>query len=165
MYIAIVLYFHFKNISFVISQTFQRLSNLGITQTRKSFVNLMDDAGGNLIDDLKKLVSTEGQLRIVFDNFDFKILANIILRNHRNSNMHWIGHYVKFDLIPSDHLDDTKPLVSDINQFENKNYLLEEDELQKMHCDLTILVTRVLVEYFPCLHHLKFAVCQHIPHR
>ena len=59
-----ILYFHFKNISFVISQTFQRLSKLGITQTRKSFVNLMDDVGGNLIDDLKKLVSTEGQLRI-----------------------------------------------------------------------------------------------------
>ncbi len=79
--------------------------------------------------------------------------------------MHWIGHYVTFDRIPSDHLDDTKPLVSDINQFENKNYLLEEDELQKMHCDFTILVTRILVEYFPCLHYLKFAVCQHIPHR
>ena len=31
--------------------------------------------------------------------------------------MHWIGHYLTFDQIPSDHLDDTKPLVSDINQF------------------------------------------------
>ena len=29
--------------------------------------------GGNLIDDLKKVVSTECQLRIVFDNFDFKV--------------------------------------------------------------------------------------------
>lgn len=141
------------------------MNKLGITQSRKSFVNLLDDVGGNLIGDLKKMVSTEGHLRIVFDNFDFKVLSNIILRNHRNSDMHWIGHYVTFDRIPSDHLDDTKPLVPDINQFENKNYLLKEDELQKMHSDFTILVARVLVEYFPCLHHLKCAVCQHIPHK
>jgi hypothetical protein len=125
----------------------------------------MDDVGGNLVDDTKKLVSTNGQLRIVFDNFDFKVLANIILENHRNSDMHWIGHYITFDRIPSDHLDDAKPQVSDINQFENKNYLLTDDELQKMNYDFIILVMRVLVEYRPCLEHLKSSVCQHIPHR
>ncbi|XP_028403965.1 uncharacterized protein LOC114526566 [Dendronephthya gigantea] len=146
-------------------KTFQRFNKLGITQTRKSFVNLMDDVGGNLIDDLKKFVSNEGEMRIVFDNFDFKVLANIILRNHCNSDMHWIGHYVTFDRIPSDHLDDTKPLVSDINKFKKMNYLLNEDELQMMNSDFTTLVTRVLVEYIPCLQHLNSSVCQHIPHK
>ena len=48
----------------------------------------MDDIGGNLVPDIKKLVQTEGKLRLVFDDFDFKILANIILQNHRNSDMH-----------------------------------------------------------------------------
>ena len=82
----------------------------------------MDDIGGNLRQEIRSLLNTEGRPRIVFDNFDFKILANIILPNHRNSDMHWIAHFVTFDRIPSDHLDDSKPLVSDIKTFENKEY-------------------------------------------
>ena len=64
------------------------------------------------------------ELRVTFDNFDFKILANVILKNHRNSDFHWITHYLTFDRISSAGLDDTKPLVNDINTFSNSNYLL-----------------------------------------
>ena len=39
----------------------------------------MDDIGGTLVPKLKKLEQEGKQLRIVFDNFDFKILANILL--------------------------------------------------------------------------------------
>ena len=105
-------------------QTFQRLAKHGVTQSRESFRNLMDDVGGDLINEMKQLVKTEGKPRMVFDNFDFKILANIILPNHRNSDIHWIGQFITFDRFPSDHLDDTKPLVSDIKLFNNKEYLL-----------------------------------------
>jgi len=34
-----------------------------------------------------------------------------------------------------------------------------------MKSDFTILVTRVLVQFFPCLSYLKDDVCKHIPHR
>ena len=64
----------------------------------------MDDVGGNLKDDIRELMKTEGRPRLVFDNFDFKILANIILPNHRNSNIHWIAHFLTFDRIPCDNL-------------------------------------------------------------
>ena len=125
----------------------------------------MDDIGGNLRQEIRSLLNTEGRPRIVFDNFDFKILANIILPNHRNSDMHWIAHFVTFDRIPSDHLDDSKPLVSDIKTFENKEYLLDEGELKKMKSDFSILVSRVLVQFFPCLQYVKNEVVQHIPHK
>ena len=77
----------------------------------------MDDIGGNLRQEIRSLLNTEGRPRIVFDNLDFKILANIILPNHRNSDMHWIAHFVTFDRILSDHLNDSKLLVSDIKTF------------------------------------------------
>ena len=125
----------------------------------------MDDVGGNLVPVIKKLVQTEGKLRLVFDNFDFKILANIILQNHRNSDMHWIGQFVTFDRISCDHLDDTSPLVVDINKLENKEYLLTNEELEKMKSDFLTLVMRVLVDVFPCLQHLKSEVVEHIPHK
>ena len=90
----------------------------------------MDDVGSNNLKDLQKLVESEGdQLRIVFDNFDFRVLANVALLNHKNADMHWIAQFATFDWIPSNHLDYSKPLVSDINEFENKEYLLTKDEL------------------------------------
>ena len=125
----------------------------------------MDDVGGSLRQDIRELLKTEGRPRIVFDNFDFKILANIILPNHRNSDMHWIAHFLTFDRIPSDHLDDTKPLVSDMKLFENKEYLLDDQEIGKIKADFSILVSRVLVQFFPCLKDVKDEVIQHISHR
>jgi hypothetical protein len=125
----------------------------------------MDDVGGNLKKDIRQLLNSEGRPRLVFDNFDFKILANIILPNHRNSDMHWIGHFLTFDRVPSDHLDNMKPLVSDIKLFENKEYLLDDEELKKMKVDFCTLVLRILVQFFPCLKHVKDVVIQHIPHR
>ena len=125
----------------------------------------MDDVGGNLKDDIRELMKTEGRPRLVFDNFNFKILANIILPNHRNSDIHWIAHFLTFDRIPCDNLDDSKPLVSDIKLFENKEYLLDEEELKKMKSDFTILVTRILVQFLECLRPVKNEVITHIPHR
>ena len=41
-------------------------------------------------------------------------------------------------------LDDTNPLVDDINTFRNSNYLLDKEEF-------IVLVSRILVEFFSCL--------------
>ena len=91
----------------------------------------MDDVASNNVTDLQKFVESEGdQLRIVFDNFDFRVLANVALPNHKNADMHWIAQFAIFNRIASNHLDDRKPLVSDINEFENKEYLLTKDEVR-----------------------------------
>lgn len=88
------------------------------------------------------------ELRATFDNFDFKILANVILKNHRNYDFHWITHYLTFDRISSAGLDDTKPLVNHISTFSNSNYFLCKDELQLFRKEFIVLVSRILVEFF-----------------
>lgn len=138
---------------------------MGVCQSRPNYLNIMDDLGGNLKNEIKELLKTENKPRLVFDNFDFRVLANITLPNHRNSDMHWIAHFLTFDRIPSDHLDNTKPLVSDINSFDNKEYLLSSEELKKMKSDFIVLVSRVLAEFFPCLKSVKNEVTQHISHK
>ena len=105
------------------------------------------------------------EIRVTFDNFDFKVLANIVLKNHRNSDFHWITHYLTFDRVPSAGLDDTKPLVADITTFSNSNYLLCKDELHLLRKEFIVLVSRVLVEFFPCLNPLKSILPEHIHHR
>jgi len=113
-------------------QTFQRFNKLGISQTTDSLLNLMDEVASNNVKDLQTFVESEGdQLRIiVFDNFDFRVLVNVALPNHKNPDMHWIAQLAIFGRIPSNHLDDSKPLVSDINEFENKEHLLTKDEVR-----------------------------------
>ena len=113
-------------------QTFPRFNKLGISQTRDSLLNLMDEVASNNVKDLQKFVESEGdELRIiVFDNFDFRVLINVALPNHKNPDMHWIAQLAIFGRIPSNHLHDSKPLVSDINEFENKEHLLTKDEVR-----------------------------------
>ena len=126
----------------------------------------MDDAGSDCESSIRHLILQEKKsLRIVFDNFDFNILANIMLKNHQNSDIHWMAQYCTFDRFSSANLDDTVPLIIDIESFENKEYLLSQQELNKLKCDFTVLVSRVLVEFFPCLSYLQKNVCTHIPHR
>ena len=70
----------------------------GITITKDGlYRSIMDDMGVELIGSIRKYVGTGLEPHIVFDNLDFRILANVILQNHRNSYMHWIAHFLTFD--------------------------------------------------------------------
>ena len=75
-------------------KTFQRLNKVGVTQTRESCRLIMDDIGGDLKKTIANQMSAGQQLRICFDNMDFRVLVNIILKNHQNSDKHWIAHYL-----------------------------------------------------------------------
>ena len=144
----------------------KRLNREGITVTRDGYRAIMDDLSAGLVESVRKNVLDGLQPRLTYDNLDFKILVNIILQSHRNTDMHWIAHFITFDRVPSEHLDDSKPQVTDINDFENIQYLLSKDELSKLHGDFVILVARVLAEFFEFLRTLKGSVItEHIPHR
>ena len=146
-------------------KTFERMNKSCIAQSRESLRNIMDSLGSNLASVVKANVESGQDLRVVFDNLDFRILANIILRNHRNSDMHWIAHYVTFERVSSRPLDDSKPIVSNIKDFDNINYLMSKDELEWQRNDYIILVARVLLEFFPSLGPLRDVVPSHILHR
>lgn len=146
-------------------QTVERLNRQGISQTRDSYRNVMDGIGANLIQGVRESIAAGKEMRVVFDNIDFKILVNVILKNHRNSDMHWIAHFITFDRVPSTNLDDTKPLVADPDNFENINYLLGKEEVEKLRQDYIILVARVLAEFFPFMATFVPAIPKHIPHR
>ena len=129
---------------------------MSIAQTRCNYNNIVDDLGTDLV--------TSICLRFVFDNFDFRILSNIILKNHKNSDMHWIGQFLTFDRISSEHLDAQNPLVDDSALFTNKNYLLSASDLEKILDCYTVLAARILTEFFPCLMPLAKVIPKHIKH-
>lgn len=144
----------------------KRLNRGGITITRDGYRTIMDDIGTDLIHSVRTNVAAGLEPRIVFDNLDFKILANVILQNHRNSDMHWIAHFLTFDRVSSENLDDSKPQVTNVQDFELVEYLLSKDELLKLRSDFIVLVAQVLMEFFSFIHALGPSIVpQHITHR
>ena len=144
----------------------KRLNREGITVTRDGYRTIMDDMRAELIGSVREKVTAGLEPRIVFDNLDFRILANVILQNHRNSDMHWITHFLTFDRVSSPNLDDSKPQVANVNDFELIEYLLKQNELEKLRSDFTVLVARVLREFFGFMEALGGSVIpKHISHR
>lgn len=135
---------------------------MGITVTRDGYRTIMDDIGADLIGHVRQNIAAGHEPRIIFDNLDFKILVNVILTNHRNSDHHWIAHFLTFDRVSSQNLDDSKPQVKD---FENIEYLLNKDELEKLRSDFIVLVACVLKEFFKCVEALGDVIPKHISHR
>ena len=106
---------------------------MAITKTRESYRLSMDDIGADLKNTIAIQLSTGRQFRVCFDNMDFRVLVNIILKNHQNSDKHcWIAHYLTFDKVSCQGLDNNKPLVYDLRAFDNINYLLSKDELETL---------------------------------
>ena len=138
---------------------------MGITQTREGYRTIMDDIGDDLTSTIATQMSAGRQLRICFDNIDFRILVNIILKNHQNSDKHWIAHYLTFDRVPCDGLDDRKPLLSDCVAFDNINYLPSKEELDTLRQHYIVLVARVLLEFFDFMKPFANVVPAHITHR
>lgn len=125
----------------------------------------MEEIGTDLTEKVRKEISTGKECRVFFDNLDFRILVNIELKNHRNSDIHWMAQYVTFDRVPSNHLDDSRPLIQSLDGFDNINYLLSSSETEKLRKDYIVLVIRVLVEFFDFMKVLESAVPCHIHHR
>ena len=136
---------------------------MNVTQTRNQHNNILDDVGKDLIGMISKQLTKGQPLRIVFDNLDFRILANI-LKNHRNSIIHWNGHFITFYRINSDHLDDESPLIPNESLFDNGNYLLDKEELEKILDHYTVITARILIEFVPCLSQMAKVVPRHIEH-
>ena len=64
----------------------------------------------------------------MLDNLNLKVLANFILKNHRNSDMHWIGHFATIDKVPSDELNNSNQIVANIiKDFSNILMLVLEE--------------------------------------
>jgi hypothetical protein len=138
---------------------------MGASQTRSAYSLTISAISDNLVPEVRKMVSKGHEIRVVFDNCDFKVLANIMLSNHQNSDYHWIAQYITFDRVSSKDLDDTKPIVDDLTKLDNVNYLLNETELKRMRAEMVIIVGRVLVEFFESLRCLKVVTQEHIGHK
>ena len=75
---------------------------------------MMEGIGTDLIDNVRKKISSGKECRVFFDNIHFNVLVNIEQKNYRNSDIHWIARHLTFDKVPSNYLEDLTPLVQNL---------------------------------------------------
>ena len=122
----------------------------------------MDTIGKELVPKIQG--SVQGQeLHVNFDNLDFKILANHVLTNHHNKDVHCINQSVTLDRVPSTHLDDSKPMA-DLKELPITSFLRSQEERRQFRGALITLTSRILTKHVTYLGQMKDVVCKHIPH-
>ena len=90
----------------------------------------MDTTGKELVPKIKGLVRKGQELCVNFDNLDFKILTN-----HHKKDIHWINQFVTFNIVPSTHLDDSKPMA-DLKELPITSFLLSQEERRQFRGNL-----------------------------
>lgn len=122
------------------------MNAIGITQSQKTWVRTIDTIGKELVPKIKGFVHEGQELRV---NFDFKILANHVLRNHHNKDVHWINQFVTFDRVPSTHLHDFKH-IADLKELPITSFLLSQEERRQFRSALITLTSRILTKHVTC---------------
>ena len=87
-------------------------------------------------------------------------LARILVKLHPNSDMPWIAHFLTFDRVSSQNLDDSQPQMANVNNFELIEYLLNKNELEKLRSDFIVLVARVLREFSSWIYGSTGRICR-----
>lgn len=65
----------------------------------------------------------------------------------------------------SQNLDDSKPQLANFKDFENIEYVLNKEELEKLRSDFIVLVARVLKAFFKFMEALGDVIPKHISQR
>ena len=158
------------------AQTFERLSSLGLTVTRRTVLRKLDEQ----CEEFDKQVvqwkeSVEQYLRgrtpevqdnfqLVGDNLDLEVKPHIQTLQQHKQSIHWFNLMAVKHRIQASHLPNDKPQRA-ISDLLNTDFLPSYSDHQKLRHHFTILVARVLVRRLQCLQPLKQHSTQHIQHK
>lgn len=102
-------------------------------------------------------------LRIVSDNNDHEVHAQIQTKDHSNRTIHWTHQYIVRDKVINPTLKTTAPQV-DPDDLQLSALLPDRGVQQKMINQWAVLVSRIVTKYIPAFKNFQKDVIWHIPH-
>ena len=108
--------------------------------------------------------STHPGFVISFDNLDFQLQQKSMTMQSQNRDLHWVNHQMVENRVSGALLDSKQPKAN-LQELSNLTFLPTIEDQQKHRSDYIILTSRILVQYFDALEHLKVAYIYHIPHK
>lgn len=124
---------------------------------------MLDEIGGHFADEAVEMVKKGCKMQGTGDNWDFRITAHDMRKEHQNKDMHYFASNLIFDRVPTpDHLSVAPK--HDIKSLKNSAFLLSTVESKKLWENYKVIISRILVEYLPAFSIFKNIVPTHIDH-
>ena len=101
---------------------------------------------------------------IAFDNIDLEINAKNMTMSKQNRDVHWMNHKMFVNRVSGNSQAHEGPRY-DLSLVSNCSFLPCVIDLQRQRFNCSVLVSRVLMEYFDALKPLNDVCIQHIPHK
>lgn len=100
---------------------------------------------------------------IVFDNLDKYVKSFDMRMDHQSKSVHFVNAIAVLDRIDSSHLP--CKLTPKRQELDMKKLLPDKNDFELMKKNFAVHVSRLLVDYIPCLSQCKAYVKRHIPHK
>ena len=120
--------------------------------------------GGHFCDKVIELVKDHKTLRGTGDNWDLKILATNMRKDHQNQDLHMFSSNLIMNRVNFNHLPNESPLC-DLKNLKASTFSLNIHEWKQYVESSKIIIARILVEFFPQFGFLKSCLPSHIQHR
>ena len=101
---------------------------------------------------------------VAFDNIDFEIQRKNMTMGKQKRDFHWVNHQMFLNRVSGNLLPNEAP-QQDLQMVSNMAFLPSADDQLRQRFNYTVLISRMLVDYFDAFEPLKDACIQHIPHR
>ena len=155
-----------KNITFFhsLQQVFARLNQLNMCVSYPATLNLMDDVGKLHTVPIKKWISEGVVFKFWGDNVDKQRCVRDYRSDHHGAMVHMYSILAGRSRTPAKELLHTGQL-SNLTDISADMFLPQQSEILVIKSNLVVLVSRILVKYFPALKFLAAVVPKHIHHK
>jgi hypothetical protein len=101
---------------------------------------------------------------IAFDNIDFHLKRRNMIMTSQNRDIHWVNHVMIENRVSGNHLSSKGP-KADIHDIPNIVFLPSVVDQRQQGLNYTVLVLRILSDYFDAFAEFKDVYVKYIPHK
>ena len=159
-----VQYYHTIKGSIHTLQMYARLNQLNMSVSYCMTLRLMDQLGKRHTVPLQKWIKDKVVFKFVGDNVEKQQRVRDYRSDHHGKLLHMFSLLVSRSRTPAPELQHTGHL-SKLTEIAVEDFLPTSSDVRIMKGNLVVLVSRILVQYFPSLAFLSKAVTKHILHK
>lgn len=143
---------------------YSRLNHLNMCVSYQATLNMMDELGKLHTVPIRQWIQDGLVIKFVGDNVEKKRRVRDYRSDHQGDLLHMYSLLVVRSRTPAPELIHTGQ-VSKLTEISDEAFLPQSSDIHAVKSNLVILVSRILVQYFPALAFLSKVVPKHILHK
>ena len=141
-----------------------RFNKQGVCLSPSTRDILLTLCGGHFLDKTIESLKKGNTMRATGDNWDLKISMHNMRKKSQNIDLHLFASNFIQNRIRVDHLPNDNP-IGDIKTVNRQKFSLSIAEWKSYISSTKVIVSRILIDFFPEFHMFKSVYPKHIPHQ